>query len=46
MERINSGVKGVGAGIERSYRPWNGIIAVLSALNREKGGVNGVGTEK
>ena len=45
MERNNSGVNGVGTEKERNQRRWNGIIAALTALDREMTGVNGFGTE-
>ena len=45
MNGKNSGVKGVEPGKERSERRWNGIIAALTALERKKSGVNGVGKE-
>ena len=45
MELKIGGVNGVGTEKERSQRRWNGIIAALTALDREMTGVNGVGTE-
>ena len=45
MNGKNSGVNAVEPEKERSKGRWNGIIAALTALNRDKSGVDGVGTE-